>query len=417
MRRRGLHVVRDRAYDVPMAKDSPPTADAEPVGDIRDMLDRAKKALDALESGQAASSRPGPLIIGTIVLVVLLAGAGLVVHTFLEKGGPKVDATSVALLAVVLVAPFVPKLRAIELGGAKAQWQEDAFASITEVVAVIGYQHQALDRLYQESIAEAQATDDAEPTPGLASTPPATGHRPPRQLRHVLWVDDQPANNSYELEALRTTAKVTVVADTARAMRSLQVEDIDAVISDIGRTEAGQHVEDAGLRLLRAVNNLHLGHTVPVFFYASSAAVQQHGATLEAEGAMTVTASHRELFAALRAYEIQATRYAVRDIVSKIPDVTLLNERDVGVDYVIELPDGRRVGVEIGSWITRPQMSAFADRVSHLTAARDSGHLDEGWLLIRDEVIDSRRREFAAANGVRLLSLAALRESLRSTRC
>ncbi len=392
--------------------DRPPDASNVEAPNIDAMLRSARDALAALHNEHPGPPRPGPLVKATIVIVWLLAMAALYVHTFREKDSPKVDTTSVALLAVILVAPFVPRLRAVELGGAKAQWQEDATTSISQVLAVIELQHRALEQLYLDGIADVRPP--ADEAPDLNVTPARTDGPVLRPLRHILWVDDHPANNAYEVEALRTTARVTLATTTQRALEILRTEDIDAVISDISRSEGGRDVHDAGVRLMREVQELPPSRRVPIFFYSGSSAVERYGGELEALGAAVVTTSHRELFQALRRHQIQAATEIVREIVRQFRGATLLDVPDSGIDCVIGLDNGRRIGLEVASWVTRPQMSAFADRTGRLVSARGNGLIDEGWLLVRDEVIDERRRAYADTQGIRLVSLATARDSLEA---
>lgn len=315
---------------------------------------------------------------------------------------------------MILIAPFVHRLRALELGGAKAQWQENATTGITQVLTIIELQHQTIDRIYRDGLSGLSDRDGESSginTPAAGNTPPV-----PRTLRDILWVDDHPVNNSYELDALRTIANVTVVTDTRQALQALRAGNVDALISDISRDEDEHHVPDAGLRLLRLVNEFSPPQGTPTFFYAGPPAVEQYGLALEKEGALVVTSSYRELFRALRDYEISTTSAAVRDMVSRIPDASITEGGERGIDYVVRLPSGRRIDLEVASWVTRPQMAAFADRVERLVAARDKGDADASWLLVRNEVIDERRREFAMERGVTLMSVDAVRAELANIR-
>lgn len=398
-----------------MAKDPLPDGNADEAVDVRVLLDQAKKALEALRAGSEEASKPGKSTVAVIVGVELLAIGCWVIHTFFEKGGLKVDATSVALLAAMLIAPFIPKLKSIEMGGAKAQWQENATSGISDVIEVLGAHHQALDRLRQESIEESQAGDEPETAHARAAFPTPSDGVSPRPLRRILWIDDHPMNNGYEIKTLRSIAEITVVTDTATALEEIGARDFDLVVSDIGRVEAGRRVANAGLELLAALRGSALTRNVPVFFYASLTAIRQYGSVLESAGATAVTSSQKELFSALRAYEVNATRETVKSVVEATSGATLLNTGGVDVDYMVSAPGGRRIGLEVGAWVANPQMSAFVDRVNRLTTAVESNAIDEGWLLVREEALDSRRHEFANERKIRLLSPSALADAIRDT--
>lgn len=128
---------------------------------------------------------------------------------------------------------------------------------------------------------------------GLESTSPIAVGVP--RLRTVLWVDDFPENNAFEVASLRDKGlEVLQERSTAEAIRSLGSRgDVDAVISDMGRTENGVTHPDAGLELLAAVREQEAAP--PVLIYASAPAVgRTRQAALDA-GAVGVTASATEL--------------------------------------------------------------------------------------------------------------------------
>ncbi|MFI9754260.1 hypothetical protein [Streptomyces collinus] len=104
--------------------------------------------------------------------------------------------------------------------------------------------------------------------PQEASEP---SERPPRLLRRVLWVDDQPANNAYETAQLQALGvEVVHATSTQEGVRALHRARpaFDAVISDMGRSEAAGYNTDAGLDLIREIRTFD-GAT-PVFVYAST---------------------------------------------------------------------------------------------------------------------------------------------------
>ncbi|MFJ6000263.1 response regulator [Streptomyces sp. NPDC092370] len=104
--------------------------------------------------------------------------------------------------------------------------------------------------------------------PQEASEP---AERPPRLLRRVLWVDDQPANNAYETAQLQALGvEVVHATSTQEGVRALHRARpaFDAVISDMGRSEVAGYNTDAGLDLIREIRTFD--DATPVFVYASA---------------------------------------------------------------------------------------------------------------------------------------------------
>ena len=114
--------------------------------------------------------------------------------------------------------------------------------------------------------------------------------------RTLLWVDDKPSNNAYEVAKFKDDGfLVTQVKSTSDALEWIANQGKPSVvISDMGRNESGQYVSDAGLQLIRAIRNQ--GVQSPVFIYTSKRYAQlHHDQTLEA-GGNGATASPVALF-------------------------------------------------------------------------------------------------------------------------
>lgn len=81
-----------------------------------------------------------------------------------------------------------------------------------------------------------QGAGDAQPVP-FRSAPPLTGDAPDAVGR-LLWVDDHPENNLYEVRFFENhRIAVHKVTGTADALRLLAMYSYDVVISDMGRGE------------------------------------------------------------------------------------------------------------------------------------------------------------------------------------
>jgi CheY-like chemotaxis protein len=94
-------------------------------------------------------------------------------------------------------------------------------------------------------------------------------------------VDDEPQNNDYPREILRTAgATFNLALSTEEALKQLQESKYDLVISDMGR---GRNYTP-GLDLLREMKER--GDQIPVIIYASARGISEHGPTARALGAV-----------------------------------------------------------------------------------------------------------------------------------
>lgn len=86
----------------------------------------------------------------------------------------------------------------------------------------------------------------------------------------ILWVDDHPENNTWERALLGAfSVSVTCVSDTASALKSLQAQDCDVIISDMGRSG----VRDEGARALSALKAVRPATPVIFYTFGSNASV------------------------------------------------------------------------------------------------------------------------------------------------
>ncbi|EZP73671.1 hypothetical protein BV96_01114 [Sphingomonas paucimobilis] len=123
-------------------------------------------------------------------------------------------------------------------------------------------------------------------------------HSPPDQPKgkyFVLWVDDKPSNNAFEIAQLQEqNVEVISALSTEEAMAVLHNSPrIDAVISDMGRREGGVYRSQAGLMLLNAMRRN--GFTLPFLVYSSAKYVGQNQQIVKSAGGDGATASPIEL--------------------------------------------------------------------------------------------------------------------------
>jgi CheY-like chemotaxis protein len=125
----------------------------------------------------------------------------------------------------------------------------------------------------------------------------------PPSAHAVLWADDHPENNALLIEQLqRNAVRVDLVKTTTEALAYLRQRRYGAILSDMGRTENGTNVPDAGIRLLRAVRDSR--KNTPVLFFTSSFAASEYAEEAAAQGATVITSSPTILFEYLRALQL-----------------------------------------------------------------------------------------------------------------
>lgn len=140
--------------------------------------------------------------------------------------------------------------------------------------------------------AQVEAGAGAQPA-GAAASPIAAGVP---QLRRVLWIDDHPENNVYEIQALhRKDVAVDQVTSTADGLNAVLHATLpyDVVITDIGRKENGEDRPQAGLEFIQRMRQAD--SKTPIFVYASAAAVGRLSEQITAAGASGATSSATEL--------------------------------------------------------------------------------------------------------------------------
>jgi CheY-like chemotaxis protein len=200
------------------------------------------------------------------------------------------------VLAAVVIWRLLPTIRGIvesrgftiKAGGAEISVQQ-ASDTLAHGVDDLREQLTALKAQVEAGGAVAPAEGAAE----AAASPIAAGVP---QLRRVLWIDDHPENNVYEVQALqRKDVVVDQVTSTADGLNAVLHATIryDVVITDIGRQETGHDRPQAGLEFIQQMRKEDL--ETPIFVYASAAAVGRLSDAIMAAGANGATSSATEL--------------------------------------------------------------------------------------------------------------------------
>ena len=111
----------------------------------------------------------------------------------------------------------------------------------------------------------------------------------------VLWVDDHPRGNAYEIDAITSAGgSVEIARSTSEALAKFETGRFDAVITDMGRGPS----REAGLDLIRAIRKVD--SEVPVFVYTGASQVSGNQIKVKQAGGDGITASSVDLFEMLR---------------------------------------------------------------------------------------------------------------------
>jgi CheY-like chemotaxis protein len=127
------------------------------------------------------------------------------------------------------------------------------------------------------------------PQAALADTPSS-----PPAGNAILWVDDNPKNNSYFIDLLQKHGyRVDLARSTAEGIRKAENHSYRVILSDMGRMEDGRFDEEAGIHLLAALRKR--GSRIPFVVCSTEQAVRRFRDQLKELGAMAITSSTTEL--------------------------------------------------------------------------------------------------------------------------
>ena len=210
----------------------------------------------------------------------------LLVAVLLIRVVPHIPGVVADLRKTMRTRAFTVKVGGVELS------VEDATEQLRRQVADL-QTHMAAQ------LAERAAPGGPVPPPGApADTAAAPGADQGRAT--VLWVDDDPDANTLELAKLRDDGlEVLLARSTAEAMDVLSLRrGVRAIVTDLGRAEDGEFRSHAGLALLRQLREAERDQ--PVLVYTSPRRVELDRQDALDAGAVAVTSSPTELFAAMR---------------------------------------------------------------------------------------------------------------------
>jgi CheY-like chemotaxis protein len=122
----------------------------------------------------------------------------------------------------------------------------------------------------------------------------AEAERPIPGTHRVLWVDDNPRNNSYLTAVIEERGgRVDIALSTDEALRKFAPARYDAVISDMGRPESDR----AGLDLASRIRSVD--EETPILIFCGSWAAQNMANEAQAGGVSFITSSGSKLLTEL----------------------------------------------------------------------------------------------------------------------
>lgn len=128
---------------------------------------------------------------------------------------------------------------------------------------------------------------DAQLTTTLSE--PSSGRRLGRSMA-ILWVDDNPKNNSYYVQQLSDmNLKVDLALSTSEGLRRFNEGQYTLVISDMGRQEKGSFNYTAGLDLLKEIRASN--PDISFIIFTTSSAVREHASQAKELGVTLITSS------------------------------------------------------------------------------------------------------------------------------
>lgn len=133
------------------------------------------------------------------------------------------------------------------------------------------------------------AMDESALPPAGPSPTDATAGSP-----RVLWVDDEPRNNSFLIDRLtKAGIEVDLALTTKEGLAKAARSEYRVVVSDIGREEGGVYNGDAGLEFLQAFRER--SPNIPLAFFTTAAGVRHRRGEASQLGADLITSSATDL--------------------------------------------------------------------------------------------------------------------------
>ena len=197
------------------------------------------------------------------------------------------------LAAIILLTLLPTIMKVLRSRGVKIKYGnlelsvQDASDQLRQ--QVVDLQNQVRN-LMAQGVGAATTADQPEP-----HEPPEEEMVPTRRL--ILWVDDKPTNNAYEIVKLQDDGyDISTAESTRSALTLLQggTTKPDIIISDMGRREGIGYNRTAGIDLVRGIRAQ--GLETPIYIYSSGKAARQYAEESRKAGCNGITSSPIKLF-------------------------------------------------------------------------------------------------------------------------
>ena len=184
------------------------------------------------------------------------------------------------ILIVVILLLFKDQIGGFIQGADEATVKAGSFEASVKRTATA-----AVSLAHAERKKSGSAAEDVDESQLAASAVAQAAARIPDQEPRVLWVDDEPDNNRYERQAFEQLGiSVEIARSTDDALRLLESDDSDVVITDMGRPEGSR----AGYDLLEKIQK-QFDSSIPVIIYSSDGSSEEHQAEAKSRGAYAST--------------------------------------------------------------------------------------------------------------------------------
>jgi CheY-like chemotaxis protein len=198
------------------------------------------------------------------------------------------------IVAVVLVVAFKRPLGEL-LKSAKDRKLILKVAGQEITMEEANQQQQRMIEDLQTQVLELRRRYDEKPADAKALPAAVRLLEEPTKKRRVLWVDDNPKNNSFLLQRLDERGfTVDLALSTEEGVRLFSENSYLLVVSDMARRENGKERATAGLSLLREIRKDN--SDMPVVFFTSTASARKHKKEALDQGASGITSSVTELW-------------------------------------------------------------------------------------------------------------------------
>ena len=197
------------------------------------------------------------------------------------------------LIAAVVLWKLFPIVRDVAKNRAFTVKVGDMEVSVQNATEQFQTQIQDL----QNQVLALRESQGAKPADAEPTTLRANAEAPSRT---ILWVDDKPEGNAFEIAQVESLGiRVITARTTAEGMTALRSEAVAAIISDMGRREEDGYHAEAGLEFLRALRSA--GFDQPYLMYTGRRGAERANVSVKAEKGDRATASPVELLGWIQA--------------------------------------------------------------------------------------------------------------------